>query len=392
MKLLIVSHPCVTPVNQQLFIEVERMTGWDITLVGPSNWVDDYGTVRSLTPAPGFAGQTHAIPVWPPASIPLHVYRSTFFPLLRAEQPDAIYVHNEPYAASTAQVLAANKMSGVNAAFGFYSAQNIEKSYPPPFSWTERWVYGNSSFAFPCSESVTDTLRAKGYTGSATRLPLGIDPELYSAQDDDRALRQDLVGDASVLIGYIGRLTEEKGLFTLLEALERLPADLDWKLAVVGTGSDEAALKQRADALGFADRINWVGYVEHTTAPRYLSAFDMLVVPSETQPSWKEQFGRVIVEALSCGTPVVGSDSGEIPLLLSRTGGGHVVRERDPRDLADGIERLGRDASLRASLAATGAEYVRSNLDHETLAATFASAIEQTQSAPTRTGAPPITA
>ena len=57
---------------------------------------------------------------------------------------------------------------------------------------------------------------------------------------------------------------------------------------------------------------------------------DVLVLPSHTTPTWKEQFGRVIVEALWCGVPVVGSDSGEIPWLIELTGGGLVFPEGDP--------------------------------------------------------------
>lgn len=361
-------------------MEVERLTGWDLLLVGPSNWVDDYGTVRGLAPADHFQGRVIAVPVWPPASIPLHLYRSTFVSLLRTERPDVVYVHNEPYAASTAQLLAANHLSGVRAAFGFYSAQNIEKSYPPPFRWTERWVYNHSSFAFPCSQTVLDTLRAKGYFHPATHLPLGIDPDLYRPHREDVALRRRLAGDADVLFGYVGRVTAEKGLTTLFHALTALPLTLRWRLVVVGTGVQELELRALADECGLTDRIEWVGYVDHTAVPRYLSVLDALVVPSETQPSWKEQFGRVIVEALACETPVVGTNSGEIPHLLRQTGGGIVVEERNATALAEGLLSMAECTDRRQTYASQGANYVRSHFAHSTLAASFASSIESARS------------
>jgi glycosyltransferase involved in cell wall biosynthesis len=374
MKLLVVSHPCVTPINQQLYAEVQRQTGWDLTLVGPSNWMDNYGKPRSLERWDTFEGTLIPIPVWPSGNIPLHVYKTSFIPLLRSLRPDAIYVHNEPYAASTAQVLLANYASSVRAPLGFYSAQNIHKTYPLPFRWTERLAYRAGSFAFPCSQTVSDTLQEKGFSGTATLLPLGIDPDLYRPSATGSALRAELAGEANVLFGYLGRLTDAKGLSTLIHALAGLPNDLSWRLAVVGSGDEEyvRSLKTLAADCGIADRIEWVGFVDHPSAPRYLSAFDVLAVPSETQPSWKEQFGRVIVEALACETPVVGSNSGEIPHLLGRTGGGVVVAERDPAALADGLLALARNPDRRCQLAVQGASYVRSRLPHRVLATEFA--------------------
>ena len=81
---------------------------------------------------------------------------------------------------------------------------------------------------------------------------------------------------------------------------------------------------------------------------------DVLVLPSHTTPTWKEQFGRVIIEALWCGVPVVGSDSGEIPWLIELTGGGLVFPEGDSERLAAELARLRESPALREQLASTG--------------------------------------
>ena len=81
---------------------------------------------------------------------------------------------------------------------------------------------------------------------------------------------------------------------------------------------------------------------------------DVLVVPSHTTSTWKEQFGRVIIEALWCGVPVVGSDSGEIPWLIELTGGGLVFPEGDSGALAAHLRRLREAPELRRELAGTG--------------------------------------
>jgi glycosyltransferase involved in cell wall biosynthesis len=81
---------------------------------------------------------------------------------------------------------------------------------------------------------------------------------------------------------------------------------------------------------------------------------DVLVLPSRTTPTWKEQFGRTIVEALWCGVPVVGSDSGEIPWLIELTGGGLVFAEGDRRALAARLTELRERPQLRRELAGRG--------------------------------------
>lgn len=375
MKLLVVSHPCVTALNQQFFAEVERLSNWDLTILIPANWQNEYG--ESLIPErwPGFRGRLLSIPVWKPGNIPLHVYRSTFLSLLRTRQPDVLYVHHEPHAAATAQLFLANRWS-IRCTIGFYSAQNILKRYPPPFRQTERLVLQESQFAFPVSQRVEQVLREKGYQGNSIVLPLGIDPELYSPHPEAKELKQTLHGSADrCLIGYLGRIAEEKGLKTLLQALD-LIRNLPWQLVVVGTGPYEHPFDSLARRLDLGDRIQRLGFIPHVQAPLYLSAFDLLVLPSVTRPHWKEQFGRVIIEALACGTPVVGSNSGEIPYLLQDTGGGLIFPEGEVEILAERLQQLVLDPALRQHLAERGRAVVLQEYTNAVLARRFVSAVE----------------
>jgi glycosyltransferase involved in cell wall biosynthesis len=86
--------------------------------------------------------------------------------------------------------------------------------------------------------------------------------------------------------------------------------------------------------------------------PQQLAKMDTLVLPSRTEVFWKEQFGRVLVEAMACGVPVVGSDSGEIPHVIADAG--IVVPEGDPHALALALLRLRGDEGLRRSFIAKG--------------------------------------
>jgi len=178
MKLLVVSHACVTPANQAFFAEVKNVTGWDVSLLLPRQWATAYGKVESVERLHGFAGDLHTIPVWMCGNIPLHFYKSPLLGLLRTIQPDAIYVHHEPYGLATFQVFAANHLT-VQCPIGFYAAQNILKNYPAPFRWFEKAVLAQARFAFPVSQGALDVLRTKGYQAQAEILPLSVDLELY---------------------------------------------------------------------------------------------------------------------------------------------------------------------------------------------------------------------
>lgn len=373
MKLLVVSHPCATAANQVLFAEMKQRPGWDVTLAIPAAWRDEFGNVLDQDPVQAFADSIVRVPVWASGSIVFHLYRSFWTDLLRRVAPDAIYMHHEPYAPATGQVALANQLGRMRAVFGFYSAQNIQKNYPPPFSWIERFVYRASSFAFAVSEEVAGVVRKKAGRDLATVCPLPVDPELYFPRGS--AADAVLVPRDGAVVAYVGRLTEAKGLRTLAGALGRM-RDIPWKLLVIGTGDFENEFRRLLADGGVADRVEFKGYVPHHETPAYLSAVDVLVVPSETQPNWKEQFGRVIVEAMACGTPVVGSSSGEIPNLIAASGGGVVFPERDPQALSRSLRELISSEPARVRLASSGRKWVLANVALPAVAERMAAVIE----------------
>jgi glycosyltransferase involved in cell wall biosynthesis len=377
VKLLVVSHSCATTVNQAFFADVEAETEWSVTLLIPSRWKTAYGDLDTSLRWPSFRGKIRRENVFRPGDIPKHTYRSTLISLLREEKPDAIYVHHEPYGFATIQVYLANAVS-IRRPIGFYSCQNIMKNYPVVFQQMERWVFHNSHFAFPITQGVLDVLRAKGYRNAAEILPFPIDPVLYRPWASEAAeIRARLgIGSERIVLGFIGRLVEEKGLRVLIAALKELP-DLPWELLLIGEGPYEIELRQQIESLGQqAPRVRFIGYVPHTETPHWLSLLDMLVLPSETRPNWKEQFGRVLVEAMACGTPVIGSDSGEIPNVISGTGGGLIFHEGDPSALAQTIRRIICTPGLRAKLGEQGRQSVSRLYDPQALVRRFATIVQ----------------
>jgi len=155
--------------------------------------------------------------------------------------------------------------------------------------------------------------RALGYAGPITYLPHhAIDTKQFfpypSAQR--RALKAKFVGDPdTVAIGYVGRLWSLKGIDLLIQALAMLRS-LPWQAVLVGSGRDEHWLRQMVEEVGLAHRIRFLGAYPPERMPDVMNALDVLVLPSRTTREGKEQFGRVLIEAMACRTAVIGSARG----------------------------------------------------------------------------------
>jgi hypothetical protein len=124
MRLLVVSHSCVTPINQQIYAEIRKLTGWDITLLLPDTWKDEFGNTLRATKCQGFEASLVKTPVHPNGNIIFHVYGLNLRRFLSQGQFEAIYVNHEPYGLSTAQLCWANNRYS-RFTFWFYYCQNI---------------------------------------------------------------------------------------------------------------------------------------------------------------------------------------------------------------------------------------------------------------------------
>lgn len=276
--------------------------------------------------------------------------------LLRELRPDLVHVDEEPY--NVATFLATRQALATGARSLFFTWQNLERRYPPPFRWFEQSVFRRAAHAIAGNAEARDVLRRKGYRGPIAVIPqFGVDPELFTPGDSGPR-------GVDFKIGYAGRLVEEKGLFVLLEALAGLR--ISWRLSLFGDGPLRAALAARARTLGIGHRVLFHAPVPSVEMPRRLVGLDALALPSLTRPNWKEQFGRVLIEAMACGVPVVGSTSGEIPVVVGDAG--LVVPEGDSRALRAALERLASDRALSAELADRGRARVLERFTHQHVA------------------------
>src|SRR5207302_81146 len=137
--------------------------------------------------------------------------------------------------------------------------------------------------------------------------------------------------ESDFVVGFAGRIVEEKGWRVLSEALGALPGE--FKLAVAGDGSDVDALR---DSL--PGRVHFAGLLPKEQLWSFYTALDCLAVPSLSTPRWKEQLGGTLLDGLAMGVPVVASASGGLPDAMGEAG--VLVPEGDAAALAEALQRL----------------------------------------------------
>jgi glycosyltransferase involved in cell wall biosynthesis len=341
LRVLMISKACVVGMYQRKLEELARIPDTDLHVVVPPFWRDG----RHVTPLERAYPAGYELDIQPMAlngSFHLHFYPKLggVFQHLR---PDILHMDEEPYNLATFQAMRLASRHGTRSLF--FTWQNLLRRYPPPFSAFERYSFRHASFALAGNQEAVQVLRAKGYTGPVEVVPqFGVDPELY--HKDLHAPR----AATGFVIGYAGRLVEEKGVQVLLHAVAELRGD--WSLRVLGRGPYQRELEALGTRLGLGERVEYCTGLSYGDMPRELNALDVLVLPSLTRRNWKEQFGRVLIEAMACEVPVVGSSSGEIPHLIGEAG--MVFPEGDARSLREALGRLMQSHELCAELGQRG--------------------------------------
>jgi glycosyltransferase involved in cell wall biosynthesis len=354
IRVLTVSHSYVVTANRRLAHAIARAGRgrWEVTAVAPSHF---HGT-RDLRPASLATDAdepcpTIRVPAYLTRQVHAFVYGSRLRRVLRSGW-DLVHCWEEPFIVAGGQVAA---WTPARTPLVYATFQNLPKRYPPPFNWVERYCLRRAAGWVAFGRTVADNLAHRpGYRDRPWRvIPPGVDVERFRPDPAaGRSVRRELGWDdgGPPVVGFLGRFLPEKGVERLTEVLDGLRCP--WRALFVGAGPLEGRLRSWADRHGGRARV--CTDVRHDAVPRYLNALDLLAAPSQTTPRWREQFGRMTIEAFACGVPVVGSDSGEIPHVLGRAG--IVVGEADVPGWRRVLTELLGDPGRRRDLAAAGLE------------------------------------
>ena len=360
MRVLILSKALLSVEYRRKTDALAALPDIDLHVAIPAQWQEPRAQQVVFEPGPTPNYQLHMLPMHFNGRHHIHYY-PTFGRLVRQLRPDVVHVDEESF--NLATFLALWHAHRVGAATCFYNYANIARTYPPPFGWFERYAFATVRAALACSHEAAALIRAHGYQGALHIMPqTGVDPTRFTPRPNVHRARTPFT------VGYVGRLVPEKGVDDLLAALALLPDTT--QLRIVGGGSEATALQLQATALGIAPRITWQAPVPTHAMPAVMHQCDALVLPSRTTANWKEQFGRVLVEAMACGVPVVGSSSGEIPHVIGD--GGLIYAEGNRTDLAIQLTTLMQDGALYAAISARARQRVLAHYTQQALAQRYA--------------------
>ena len=258
-----------------------------------------------------------------------------------------ILIFAEPYSITAFIIFLTLKFFGRQpTSFYLMSFQNIYKNFSLPISMIQKLLFSKTSGILCLNEEVENVLRRHGYSGSVIRFPLWFDSDLFKKTAPPKRtllkkirenFRSTDINESIPVVSFCGSLTTEKGINDYLECIRIFSNKHGGNSALflcAGKGplkdaieSAFASLREQGISAFFLDAL------KHEDVVDLFSSTDVFVIPSRTTPHWKEQFGRVIIEAWACGAMAIGSSSGEIPNLIGRDE--WIFQEGDAHAMAD---------------------------------------------------------
>ena len=369
MRVLAVEHTGGVDLFRGKWEWLRRYPDVELTVLAPVTWIENFRIIRTDPRAEGYRILTGRV-AWRG-----YENRGFFYTglvrAIRETRPEVLHLVEEQFSLFALQSVALQRVLAPSAKVVFYTADNLHLGFR--YAYRPSWAYGLidravqrlSDCGIACSSDTRDVLLSRGFTKPIRFVPLGLDP-LHFRKRETTELR-DRLGLRGFVVGFAGRLLTMKGIHVLAEALEG--ASFDWTWLVVGNGPEREVLLARARARGWEKRLKIVEAVPHREVPDYLNLMDILVLPSLTTRTWREQFGRVAVEAMACEVPVIGSSSGAIPEVIGEAG--RITPEGDARSLREALTELAGNAALRAGLGVAGRARVLRHFTWERAAAQY---------------------
>lgn len=350
---------------QTLPAEIARQSGARVKILVPPYWKELWSNGKKYlekSSDPGYeivVGKTAFT-----GNLHFAVFRNQLMKLLKKFQPQIIDLENEPFNAGTFQLVFYSKFFSPYSKIVLHASQHQFKNYPQPFHLFEKYTFKHADAILVRNSMAKDVLEQKGYKGRLEIITHGVDTDAFKPRDMSTQNK-----DTKPVIGYVGSLVEQKGINHLLKAAH----DLQCKILIVGDGREKENLSKLSRDLQID--VQFEPAASHKQVADYMNRMDIFVLPSLTRPNWVEKFGRVLIEAMACGIPVIGSSSGEIPNVLREAG--LIFEEGNPDDLRNKITSLLNNKDLRIKLGKLGRERAVKNYSWRSIAGKTVNIYEQ---------------
>ncbi len=378
MRILVASHTYIVDINREKFkILANLEPNIEVTVIVPQRWKPG-GIQNKLIETQFYQeGSFKVAPIsnYSQNNQGLLTFGTDLIKVLQEFRPQIIQVEQGSKSLAYAQLIALNKILKLKAKNLFFTWWNLPYQLKWPVSALENCNLHYTDGVIAGNLDGSKILRQRGYQGAVKVMPqLGVDETLFRRTGKDADLsRRFGIEPTDFVVGFVGRFVEEKGLLTLAEALAGLK-ELPWKWLLVGQGKLRSQIAEKSIEWGISDRIIWIESVSHEEVPAYINLMDCLVLPSQTSykfktlttVGWKEQFGHVLIEAMACKIPVIGSDCGEIPHVIGDAG--LVFPEGNAAKLRDCLQQLMERPELVVDLGDRGYHRVMNNYTNQALA------------------------
>jgi glycosyltransferase involved in cell wall biosynthesis len=360
LRVLMISHAYVVGVNQGKLKAIADTEKVELALLAPSNWKalewDRFLPLEN----PYSEFRLYSAPVWSTGRVGAHFYNPwQIWQVIRDFKPDLIQVEEEIFSLCALEVaILAKLLKKPLVVFGW---ENQQRSLPLPRQWVRDLVMSATNLYLAGNQDGATVISNWGYQGQIEVIPqMGVDTELFTPEIANN-------NHDELNIGFLGRLVPEKGIDVLFTAVSQLHQQgLNCRVTICGSGTSEAELRQEAVTQQIENLVTWKGAVKHEAAPEEIGQFDVLVLPSRTVNTWKEQFGHVIIEAMAMGIPVIGSSCGEIPHVIAHSD--LIFPEEDATTLAVILKKAICDRNWLREMGEYGIERVKKYYSHERIA------------------------
>ena len=375
MRIAVVSHTYTVPENREKWVRLQANFHHEVCLFIPEQFHDPI----MPAPYPGKKADGPDVRVESFSTIFRDRIFSYFFknPLklksaLKAFAPHLIYVEQEPWSLSFFQISLIKRIFLPGTPIVFFTWENCRKSFAGPRALIRRFNMRTASQAVAGNREAVEVLRKAGYRGGVRVIPqLGVDPATFAPAEKGRR-------DAAHHIGFLGRLEHTKGVDLLIKAFAGTGHQDRFMLHIYGRGKEERKLKALAETLGLSGRVRFNRSIPHDEVPEAIRSFGVLVLPSRGTAHWKEQFGHVLIEAMSSGVPVIGARSGAIPEVIGDAG--LLFREGDETDLSEKMMCLMDNPDLRNELGQRGRIRVNHLFTNDVISEKISSLFEEAYS------------
>lgn len=355
MKIAVIGYPLLHKRQYSLF---QKMKEHEIHIIAPRTWPAVTYVFEKIPPSIELGLKLHLLPDFFQGDA-IKYFMPDSYRIIKKIKPDLIYTQAEPWTITCfySQFIA----NRLKIPFIFFTWDNIYKRFWFLPRLVEGYSIKGAKGIIAGNRGARKVLLKKGATCKIAICPQsGIDIKLFLPGKANLRSRLGLKDKKVVL--FAGRFVPEKGIYQILGGIKNIKKEVgNVHYIFCGRGPEQQKMLRfirKNNLSGNCTIMNWIPYDE---MPRLYNTADVFVYPSYATKNWKEQFGFAILEAMSCGVPVVATKSGAIPEVVGNAA--VLIEEKNRKKLTKSIVKILRDNELHRELSRKVQILVRRKFD-----------------------------